>query len=340
MLLAIHKRKGSFSDRWIEYCEINNIPFRIVDCYDLDILDVVKDCDGIMWHWDQNDYKAKLIARQLTVVFERMGKSVFPNSQTGFHFDDKVVQKYLFDALLIPAVPARIYYSKSKAINSLKEMDFPLVFKLRGGAGSENVRLVQSVTEAKRIIKKAFSNGFNSINKRRRFVKKFLKFIDEPSILSFRNVLSATLRFFLRSEIDQLSIREKGYVYFQNFIKENTYDTRLVIVGHRCFGLRRYCNNGDFRASGSGKVSHDKRLIDPEMVKVAFKAAKSLNMQSVAFDFVWHEGKPLIIEVSYCYAMGRVYDECQGYWNEDLTWFDEKINPQIFIIEDFLKTIG
>jgi hypothetical protein len=51
MKIAIHERKGSFSDRWIEYCKKHEICHRIVNCYDSDIIDQLKDCDGLMWHW-------------------------------------------------------------------------------------------------------------------------------------------------------------------------------------------------------------------------------------------------------------------------------------------------
>jgi len=50
MLLAIHHRPGSFSDRWISYCERNEIPFKIVNAFDSDIINQLQDCDALMWH--------------------------------------------------------------------------------------------------------------------------------------------------------------------------------------------------------------------------------------------------------------------------------------------------
>ena len=40
MKIAIHdsKEKHFFSDRWIEYCSRNNIPFKVVNAYDNDII--------------------------------------------------------------------------------------------------------------------------------------------------------------------------------------------------------------------------------------------------------------------------------------------------------------
>ena len=48
MKIAIHQTKGSFSDRWIEYCQINEINYKIVNCYDSDIIEQLNDCEGLM----------------------------------------------------------------------------------------------------------------------------------------------------------------------------------------------------------------------------------------------------------------------------------------------------
>ena len=66
MKLAIHKREGSFSDKWIEYCERNNINYIIVNAYSNNIINELKDCDVFMWHWIHYDYKALIFAKKLT----------------------------------------------------------------------------------------------------------------------------------------------------------------------------------------------------------------------------------------------------------------------------------
>ena len=68
---------------------------------------------------------------------------VFPNFNTAWHFDDKVGQKYLLEAIDAPLVPSYVFYSKEMALKWLEQTQFPKVFKLRGGAGSANVKLVQ-----------------------------------------------------------------------------------------------------------------------------------------------------------------------------------------------------
>ncbi|WP_175476654.1 hypothetical protein [Syntrophus gentianae] len=154
IMIGIHQRTGSFSDKWIEYCTIHKIGFKLVNCYDSDIIYQLKDCAGLMWHWAQYDSKAILFARQLTYSLEHIGKKVFPDSKTCWHFDDKAGQKYLLEAIGSPLVKSYIFYDKEKAIEWANETSFPKVFKLRGGAGSVNVKLVTTSREALHLISK------------------------------------------------------------------------------------------------------------------------------------------------------------------------------------------
>ena len=38
-IIAIHHRKGSFSEGWINYCGQNKITYKLVDCFSNDIID-------------------------------------------------------------------------------------------------------------------------------------------------------------------------------------------------------------------------------------------------------------------------------------------------------------
>src|SRR5690606_26871477 len=125
------------------------------------------------------------------------------------------------------------------------------------------------------------------------------------------------------------------------FIPDNTFDDRVVVIGNRALFLRRGVRQGDFRASGSGLLKYDRELLPEESLKIAFEVSKKLNTQSLAFDFVYDkEGNPLIVELSYAYSMGKFYDDCPGYWDPDLVWHDKLVDPQRFIIEDFIASLS
>jgi glutathione synthase/RimK-type ligase-like ATP-grasp enzyme len=341
MKIAIHQSKGSFSDRWIKYCSEEGIPFKIVNCYATDIISQLHDCDALMWHWNLNDYSAALFARQLIFSLEQKGIKVFPDINTCWHYEDKVGQKYLLESVGVQLVKSYVFYSRQDALKWINDAKFPKVFKLRTGAASSNVRLVKSKTRARFLVRKAFGNGFPAVSALGRLKERFYHFKKDRDISSFKILLAGLVRLFVKTKVEKFSHNQKGYIYFQDFIPNNNYDTRLVVVGNRCFGGRRMCRNGDFRASGSGVGTFDHKLIDMEMVKIAFDVVKKLNTQSLAFDFIYDNEIPKIVEISYCYPMGKNSpDDCPGFWDSDLNFIKEKVDAQKFILDDFIKLVS
>ncbi len=339
MQIAIHNHPGSFSDRWITFCQNNKINFKKVNCYEVDIIQKLNDCDGLMWHWSQEDYKAILFAPQLIQSLEKKGIQVFPDVSTSWHFNDKVGQKYLLEAIEAPFVKTYVFYSEREALNWIDKTAFPKVFKLRGGAGSTNVRLIKTKQKAKQLVRKAFRNGFLSINRLARLQDRFWVWRRDKNLQAVKKVIGGLGRLLIPSEIEQFSHNQKGYIYFQDFIPNNYYDTRLIIIGNRCFGCRRYCRKNDFRASGSGLSDYDPKLFDKKSIQYAFETADKLKTQSLAFDFVMHNNEPKIIEISYCFPLAGAADGCRGYWDRNLNWHDTEYSLPFFMIEDFIHKL-
>src|SRR5690625_203448 len=165
MKLAIHNSKTGFHPRWIAYCEKEQIPYKLVDCYASDIIRQVEDCDALLWHHHHTGVKDVLFAKKLLFALEQAGKVVFPDFNTGWHFDDKVAQKYLLEAVNAPLVPSYVFYDKDKAQEWANNTLYPKVFKLKGGAGSFNVRLVKNKLEAIKLIHKSFNRGISQYDR-------------------------------------------------------------------------------------------------------------------------------------------------------------------------------
>ena len=133
--------------------------------------------------------------------------------------------------------------------------------------------------------------------------------------------------------------REKGYVYFQEFIPNNTYDTRILVVGDRCFSSRRYVRKNDFRASGSGSGDHSPNFTSKESLKIAFDLADKLNIQSLSLDLIIDNNQFKITEMSYAFPI-YAYDDSQGYWDRELNWHEGSYVPQYWMLENFLNEIA
>ena len=131
---------------------------------------------------------------------------------------------------------------------------------------------------------------------------------------------------------------EKNYAYFQEFVPNNPYDTRISVIGDRAFGYRRFNRPNDFRASGSGNFDIEPAKIDLNCIKIAVNISKKLKFQSMAYDFLLKDEQYLITEVSYTFVDWMV-QKCPGYWNSDLKWVEGNMWPEKAQIEDFIDYI-
>jgi len=332
-----HSSKGPFSSRWIAYCEGNNIPYKLVNCYANDIIGQLSDCSALMWHFHHISPKDFLFAKQLLYSIQSSGKVVFPDYHTMWHFDDKLGQKYLLESIDAPLVPSYVFFSKNEALEWARETTYPKVFKLRTGGGSQNVRLARTKSESKKLINKAFGRGFSqyaawsNLKERIRMYKN--------GLTSLLDVIKGIIRLGYPTKFSRVKGKERGYVYFQDFIPGNDYDIRIIVIDEKAFAIKRMVRENDFRASGSGAILYEKHHFDDETVRLSFELTHKLKSQSAAFDYIYINDKPLLVEISYCFIK-EVYDPCTGYWDKDLNWHEGSFNPYGWMVETVLKEIG
>lgn len=331
MNIAIHDNPGGFSDRWINYCRKKSIDFKIVNCYATDIISQLKDCEIVMWHHSQGNPKEILIAKPILFALQQAGKIVFPDFNTNWHFDDKVGQKYLFEAIGAPLVPSYAFYDKKEAIDWVNKTGFPKVFKLRGGAGSANVKLARTRKDAKKLINKAFGKGFRQYEAWANLKERWRLYRLGKNDLW--NLIKGIIRLSgYEPEFSRIIGWERGYIYFQDFIPDNNFDIRVIIIDDKAFAIKRMVRKNDFRASGSGNILYGKENFDDETVHLAFKTAEKIKGQSMAFDFIYDNGIPKIVEVSYAFV-NKGYDPCVGYWDKQLNWYEGKFDPYGWMVD-------
>lgn len=336
MKIGIQHKQSSFSERWISYCISNNIPWKEVNCYRNDIISQLDDCDGLMWHINQNNPKEILFARQLIYALISAGKKVFPDFYTVWHFDDKVGQKYLLEAINAPIPPTFVFYDKKEALKWVLSADFPKIFKLRGGGGSQNVRMVRTRAAAIRMVRKAFARGFLSYYAAGNLKERWRMF--RLGRTDFRDILEGVVRFIMPPPFALVRGRERKYIYFQNYITGNEFDIRIVIVGDKAFAIKRMVRKDDFRASGSGMILYEKEHFNASTVRLAFEMAEKLHTQSAAFDFVYSGNQIYVLEVSFGFIK-EVYDPCVGYWDRYLNWHEGTFNPYGWMVDNLIVSI-
>lgn len=209
MKVAIHHRKGSFSERWIKYCQDNNIDYKLVNAFSSNIVEQVKDCHCFLWHYHHAHYKDVKAAKNVLFALEHAGIKTFPNYKTAWHFDDKIAQKYLLEAIDAPLVPSYVFYDKKEALNWINETSFPKVFKLKGGAGAKNVKLAKNKKEAIELTKKLFNKGFPQFDKIGNLKERVHKYRHGRD--SLIGVSKGIARVFLSSNFSRQQPNERGY---------------------------------------------------------------------------------------------------------------------------------
>jgi len=279
-----------------------------------------------------------MVARHVIMAAEAKGIKVFPSISTCWHFDDKVAQKYLLEAIGAPLATTYVFYDIANALQWIENATFPKVFKLRKGAGAANVRLVHTQRQAQDLTKQAFTRGFWPIRdlSSQGAGMRLRKARNQGELFSFIMRIPKLLGN-IRGK-NRMMGRERNYIYFQDFIPNNLFDTRITIIGNRAFGYTRNVRKGDFRASGSGDLVYDTERIHPQCITTAFEVTRKIGAQSLAFDFALSgENQPFVLEISYGFIPKMVY-MCPGYWDDRLTWHEGQIWPQEAILLDLLNT--
>lgn len=339
MIIGIQEDLSGFSKKWIDYCKINTIKYKLINPYSSDIIQDLYDVDIFLWsihHLKKKDYIA---AKRLITAVNISGKKCFPTIDEVWHYDDKIGQKYLMELIEAPLIPSYVFYEKKKALEWASQTTWPKVFKLSKGAGSSNVRLIKTEKEGRKIIEKSFNKGFKVFDQRKYSLRETIsKFKKTKSFINFLKGFIYLLKPVNKEWIDHI---EKDYVYFQDFIPANKFDSRIIVINQKkVFGYKRFNRPDDFRASGSGNFEfYTPENIDLNLLKIGLKTAQQLNMNSVAFDFIYKDNSPVIIEFSYLYGT-KGANKAPGYWDTNLKWHEKDLsNFQNWILENLIKEI-
>jgi len=338
-MIAIHHAPGSFSDRWLAYARELGCDVRVVDAYRPDIFEQLRGCKALLWHWEHWRPDAVAAARRILPAAEHRGLLVFPDMKTCWHYDDKAAQKYLLEAVGAPAMPAVVFYDENAAMQWATKAEFPKVFKLACGAGGRNVRLVRSPRQARALIRRAFGRGFKPFGGVFSDGRTRLRALGKvsgvgPKVRKIRDYVRKVHR------VNSGLPRQRGYVYFQDYVPQPGCDVRVIIIGDRALACLRETRPGDFRASGSGRIFYEPQRIPLDYVRTAFEVADRLATQCIGFDFlVGPVGEPVIGEISYCFPSAGIY-ACQGYWDRQLRHTPGHHHPEDLIFDDVLAELS
>jgi glutathione synthase/RimK-type ligase-like ATP-grasp enzyme len=338
-MIAIHKSENSFSDRWIQYCKSNKIEFITVNIYDSNIIIILRqnNVQVLFAHLELFGDKIKLTSKAILLNIEKSGVKVFPDHNTFFSYDDKLSQKYVFEALQIPHAPTHVFYNKKDAKQWLSDTAYPIVFKLRCGSRSSNVVLLKNKKCATLCLNKMFGRGIKPVS------SAFYDFKTKIHAHSHKRDWAATikrlpntLKYTLNASFTMS--REKNYYLVQEFMPGNSFDTRVVIIGNKAIAFRRHNRPNDFRASGSMNADLNQEKINKSAILLSFEAANKIGSQSMAFDILCNvKNKPVLIEMSYTCPSDTIF-KVGGYWDSSLVFHNDPVCLEEEIISQVLAS--
>lgn len=233
-----------------------------------------------------------------------MNKRVFPNYETVWHFDSKIAQKYLFEYLNIQSPKTYVSFDYNESINIAEKIGYPTVSKRSNGAGSTGVKLLHS---SEQLIRKV---NFDFVGKK------------------------------ILSNVFKTNHDPFGYVYVQEFMKNNAGDLRINIIGDKyAVGFWRTNRDNDFRASGSGKIDY-KKEIPLEIIEYCATVSRINNFDSMAYDVLFNEKSEfVIVEISYGFVDTAVYNANGYYVLDNECRITEFIEGHIWPQELWIKSV-
>ena len=338
-LVAIYKNRIKPNDSeiqiYLDILDYNKISYVLVDSGDLYFWEKIRNADLFIFKWGHDHHSQQIAHTILPIIESTLGIPCFPNLATCWHYDDKIKQYFLLDQSGFPVIPSYVFWDKTTALSWInKHHNFPLVFKLRNGAGSFSVFLVRNQAQATRFIRRLFGRGIKQSAIPVQHLARTFNY-DFRKIIRYYTV--ALRNHYINKEKNVYWLRHKNYIYFQDFMPNNGWDTRVTTAGLRAHAFRRFNRRNDFRASGSNQWDISPEHIDLRMIRIALDVSRYFGFQAMAYDFVYDQNhEPKIGEMSYLYGGAGFPDFMNGYWDENLTWYSGRYWPQYFELKDIL----
>ncbi len=283
-LVGIGIDTAGWWQRFRDYCVERDIPHKVVEFERSDWRSQLEACDAVIWRPNLDPPYLEEGREKLYHLEHIEGKRVLPNWHSFWHYDNKRAQSYLFRAHDIRCADTFVSYSAEEAREYSEHATYPLVSKNSSGAASADVRLLRCPADALREVRLTFARGWTE-----RALKR----------------AGITLR---------LSRREKrGYVLWQEFVPGNDSDIRITVIDRRyAFAFRRFNRPGDFRASGSGRISYPDSGFEAECAYCA-DICRRLDFDVMCFDLLYRDGEFIIVEMSYTFMAQAVHNAAWHY---------------------------
>lgn len=343
MKVVVYRKEGyihsiDWSTAWIKYFEENSIEYKAVDLLKTNAIEELRGYDILLWQLAISDYHQMMEARSILYSAKKMGLKVFPDFEDSWHKDDKIAEMYYLQSINAPIPKSYVFYDIKTLKKSIDDgtISFPIIFKLKAGAGSSNVKMVKSKRQLLSYAKRMFGRGYSHLPSVIFKTKSHIQSSHDWETV--KKKIKRIPEFFETRSGYKDYPNEKGYVYLQEFIPNMGYDLKVVVVGDKLAGIVRPTRKNDFRASGGGEFLYDRSKFTKNVIETAFEVSKNMGSICMGFDFVVDKdsGKSYIIEM--CCGFAHIAVENMGGWyDKDCNWHDGGLNAPIEVFKILSK---
>jgi len=249
----------SYWPKFERFAKNNKLSFCFVNLHADDWIKAAENLDVVLWRPLSNPSSLYEERTKIAYLEKFLKISCYPSSEELWLYEDKIRQYFHMIAHNLPVIPTFISFDERECFDKLDSFNYPLIGKAYIWSGSLCVTKINNKTEAKRHIARVFAGG-----------------------------LETCFPYF----------KQKGYVYFQKYIDDATFDLRIILVGEMIFGYYRMRPKHDFRASGAGLIVYN--ALPLEAVLLAKTVKEKMPSTILAVDLLnsVRENKFYIIETS------------------------------------------
>jgi hypothetical protein len=300
--------------------EANN--FQVEEITINDFITYLKDnvsIKGVYFYYTSSQYPVyKSFILDILIQITLRGGILVPELRHFIAHENKNFQeleKVRLDIRSPYGIPVGTY---EEGLEILKKVSYPTVLKKYTGFRSRNVKLANNIEEGKKVLLKLLESNFQWS-------------------------LDSLYYQYRRLRNKEHYPKKFGKVIIQEFIPDLTHDWKLLVLGSRCLGGKRYVRKNDFRASGSKLYEMEE---DPpeNVLNFALKCKEQLNCPNVSFDISENKGDLQLLEYQTMHFAILGGDPEYYFEKENGIWHKRPITHEIeyYIgvgLSDYLKNL-
>lgn len=291
--------------RYYNFLEYNQIPYKKIIINQSDWIEQVNTCDILIWWISSKPFRLLEARTKIYFLENRTNTLCYPCFDEAYLYEDKERLYYFCKMNNLPIVNTFISHNEEEVYYFINSAKYPIVSKINTGSGARGVQLLKNRSSALKYARKVFGSGKSTYH---------------------------------------TYLKQKNFVYFQEYLHDCQYDLRIIVIEEKIFGYYRMKPKSDFRASGGG--IYVKKELPEEAMRLAIRTSRLLKTHILAVDMIKSEAKGIfeIIEASIFFGV----ETCQqliingkpGYYhysNEDFTFHEGKYWIQDLVLANILK---